>query len=72
MVKVTTVGHVPVIDMIGSREAAELLGMNLRTFNRRVTSGAIRPSLTLAGSKGARLFDRAVIEALAEEQREAS
>lgn len=66
------VGPVPVLDMIGSREAAELLGMNLRTFNRRVTAGIIRPSLTLAGSKGARLFDRSTIEALAAELAEAS
>lgn len=62
------VGPVPVLDMIGSREAAALLGMNLRTFNRRVAAGAIRPSLTLAGPKGARLFDRSTIEALANEQ----
>lgn len=51
--------------LIGSAEAAQLLGMSSTTFNRRVLAGYIPAVQKLPGSKGAWVFDRAQIEAIA-------
>lgn len=50
-------------DLIRSSEAAALLGMTQRTFNRRVGRGDIAPATTLPGD-GTRLFRRSDVEAL--------
>ena len=55
-------------DLIQSSEAATILSLSQRTFNRRVESGAIVPAATLSGPTGPRLFDRKVIEQLAAKQ----
>lgn len=53
-------------DLIGSAEAAELLGISGSSFNRKVVAGLIPPIQKLPGSKGAYIFARAEIEALKE------
>ena len=55
-------------DLIGSAEAARILGRSPRTVHRLVTSGALVPvTVTPAGPHGAYLFRRADVEALREE-----
>lgn len=51
---------------IGSKDAACLLGVTQTTINRWVKSGRLRPAVVFPGYKGARLFDVADVEALAE------
>lgn len=55
----------PTSDLIGSAEAARILGKSPRTIHRLVQSGALKPALTAPGGfAGAYLFDRSDIEAL--------
>lgn len=55
-------------DLIGSTEAARLLGKSPRTIHRLVAAGKLAPALTAPGGfKGSYLFRRADIEALASE-----
>lgn len=54
--------------LIGSAEAAKLLGMSSTTFNRRVLAGDVPALQKLPGSKGAWVFDRETIERLAAEE----
>lgn len=49
-------------DLIGSREAAERLGMPSSTFHRRVQDGTIPFVVKLPGLTAAYLFDPSVIE----------
>ena len=51
--------------LIGSAEAAELLGVDRATLNRWVTSGRVQPAAQLPGRTGARMFSRTSIESLA-------
>ena len=51
--------------LIGSAEAAEILGVDRATFNRWVTSGRVHATAQLPGRTGARMFSRESIEALA-------
>lgn len=53
-------------DLIGSKEAAELTGLDLRTIHRRVERGELPTAGKLPGLRGAYLFNRTDIEALAE------
>lgn len=50
-------------DLIRSSEAAAILGLTQRTFNRRVKAGTIVAAVALDGD-GTRLFRRSYIEAL--------
>lgn len=50
--------------LIGTNEAARLLGVTRSTVNRHVASGIITPAGEL-GRRGIRVFDRAYIEELA-------
>lgn len=52
-------------DLIGSAEAARLLGKSPRTIHRLVQSGELRPVVIAPGGfKGAYLFSRADVERL--------
>lgn len=50
--------------LIGSAEAAEILGIDRSVFLRRVNTGQIEPVQKLPAATGAYLFDRASIEQL--------
>lgn len=54
--------------LIPTAEVARMLGESVRQVNRRVERGEIEAVSKLPGLRGARLFDRAVIEPLASEQ----
>lgn len=51
--------------LIGMAEAAEILGMERSTLTRRLLSGSIKALTKINGPRGAYIFDRADIEALA-------
>lgn len=50
-------------ELIPAIEAAELLGMSVNKFNRKVRAGEITEAVKAPGLRGARLFHRADIEA---------
>lgn len=53
-------------DLIGTVEAARILGKSPRTVHRLVESGQLTPAITAPGGfAGAFLFDRTDVEALA-------
>lgn len=52
-------------ELIGTVEAAELLGVERSTLTRWVQLGRIAEATKLPGSRGARLFRRSDVEALA-------
>ena len=52
-------------DLIGSTEAARLLGKSPRTIHRMVAAGTLSPAVIAPGGRaGSYLFDRADLEAL--------
>lgn len=55
-------------DLIGSAEAASLLGISVSHFHRKVLSGHICPVRKLPGSKGAYVFERKEIDRIAERE----
>lgn len=55
-------------DMIGTAEAAKLLGRSHRTIKRWAQQGLIPHTTKLAGSRGAYLFNRQTIERLADQE----
>ena len=57
--------HMNTNELIGSAEAARLLGKSPRTVHRMVESGALVPAMTAPGGfKGTYLFRRADVEAV--------
>lgn len=52
-------------DLIGSAEAAEILGKDQATISRWVANGTLKPATKLPGLSGAFLFHRTDIETLA-------
>lgn len=52
-------------DIIGSARAAEILGVDQSTLNRWAKAGRITHVMKMDGLTGGRLYDRAVVEALA-------
>ena len=53
-------------ELIGSVEAASILGKSPRTVHRMVKAGTLRPAVVAPGGfAGTYLFDRAEVEALA-------
>jgi len=51
---------------VTTREASEILGKSIRATIRLVESGKLKPLLKLPGLRGAYVFDRRVVESLAE------
>ena len=51
--------------LVGSIEAARILSINRATFNRWAASGRVPIAINLDGLTGAKLYERADIEALA-------
>jgi hypothetical protein len=57
-------------DLIGTAEAARLLGKSPRTVHRLVQSGELTPALTAPGGfKGSYMFNRVDVERVAAERR---
>jgi excisionase family DNA binding protein len=54
-------------DLVGSDEAARLIGINRATLTRWVQAGKITPLMKLPGITGAVLFHRRDVEKLAAE-----
>jgi predicted DNA-binding transcriptional regulator AlpA len=59
------------MDLIDSREVAEMLGVSTSTVNRRALAGEIPTVTRTGGRRGVRLFDRREIEQLAAGERAA-
>lgn len=59
------VGHMPQTDLVPTAEVARILGRDVRTVHRLVASGQLTPAVRAPGIRGALLFDRADIDALA-------
>ena len=55
----------PPIDLIGSNEAAAILSINRATLNRWAAAGRVPIAIDMDGLTGAKLYERADIEALA-------
>lgn len=58
--------------LIGTRQAAEILGVPRTTLASRLAAGTIAPAIKLPGRTGAFLFDRAYIEKIAADERDAT
>lgn len=56
--------HMTLNELIGTTEAARILGLSRNGLNRRVTAGLICP-IGEIGKRGIRVYRRAEIEALA-------
>lgn len=56
-----------VIDLIGTTDAAKLLGLTRQGLQRRIAQGKLTPTGKLSGTRGPYLFDRSQILALANE-----
>jgi predicted site-specific integrase-resolvase len=54
------------MDLIDSREVAEILGVSTSTVNRRALTGEIPTVTRTGGRRGVRLFDRAAIVRIAQ------
>lgn len=52
------------LDLIGTAEAAALLGIERSTLSRWVALGRLQPTYRLPGPNGAMLYDRTDVEAL--------
>lgn len=58
--------HMHNSELIGTAEAADILGVSITTVNRWAVQGKINPA-TPSHNRGARFYDRATIEHLAEQ-----
>lgn len=58
--------HMPTTDLIGALEAAEILHVDRATVTRWVHQGVLPTAVKAPGIRGARLFHREHIVALAE------
>jgi excisionase family DNA binding protein len=54
-------------DLIGSAEAADMLGIDRSTLSRWIAAGRIKPYQKLPGATGSIVFDRAAVQRLADE-----
>jgi len=54
--------------LIGSAQAAKVLGVSRATLNRWAVAGHVPTVIEMDGATGARLFDADVIDALAAER----
>jgi len=59
-------------DILKSREAADLLGVSIATFNRMVTRGEIPVEYQFPGYKGPRLFRRLDVERAVQDRQPAA
>lgn len=57
-------------DLIGAAEAARMLELERSTLTRWIHGGKIKPLAQLDGKRGAYVFDRSDVEALAQGKQE--
>ena len=57
------------LDLVGSSDAAKILGVHPATVTRLVDSGDLTPAGRLGGDSGAFVFHRADVEKLAEKRK---
>lgn len=62
----------PMADLIGSKQAAEILGVDRSTFLRWVADGLIEPEHELPGLTGSKLFRVKDVERLRAEKAQAT
>ena len=55
-------------DLVTTAEAAQMLGVSVATVNRRADKGEIPVAAKAPGKRGARLFRREDVQALAKER----
>lgn len=56
------------VDLIGSADAATILGVSRSQLQRMAALGEIATATRLSSRRGARLFERSAVEALAAER----
>jgi predicted site-specific integrase-resolvase len=54
--------------LMGTRDVAERLGVSIATVNRMARDGRLTPAIRLPGIRGAQLYARDRIEALADKE----
>ena len=64
--------HMPTNQLMNVSEVADMLGISKRTVHQRIGAGRIAPIQKMPGQTGQYLFDRAYIEQIAADEREAS
>lgn len=56
-------------DLVGTNEAATILGVSISTVNRWAVEGVLTVALKAPGNRGANLFARTDVEALVEQRK---
>lgn len=69
LVQARRFAHMHNADILKSREAADILGVSIATFNRLVTRGDIPVEYQFPGYKGPRLFRRLDVERAAQDKK---
>ena len=64
--------HMPTNQLVNVSEVADMLGISKRTVHQRIGAGRIAPIQKMPGQTGQYLFDRAYIEQIAAEERDAA
>ena len=62
----------PTNQLVNVSEVADMLGISKRTVHQRIGAGRIAPIQKMPGQTGQYLFDRAYIEQIAAEERDAA
>ena len=64
--------HMPTNQLVNVSEVADMLGISKRTVHQRIGAGRIAPIQKMPGQTGQYLFDRAYIEQIAADERDAT
>ena len=64
--------HMPTNQLVNVSEVADMLGISKRTVHQRIGAGRIAPIQKMPGQTGQYLFDRAYIEQIAADERDAA
>ena len=64
--------HMPTNQLVNVSEVADMLGISKRTVHQRIGAGRIAPIQKMPGQTGQYLFDRAYIEKIAADERDAT
>lgn len=64
--------NMPTNQLVNVSEVADMLGISKRTVHQRIGAGRIAPIQKMPGQTGQYLFDRAYIEQIAADERDAT